>query len=836
MAKKFTVNFKFIQNTEILVFRRGNILVKIIPLISPSPDYDINNDIQRLSFFNEIKMQNYCYTIIPHICPKIYKYKIIYKDELKKFGITPLDETVSFGFITMEYIASPTFNPDNPELIYIKLRILLELALIGITHGDFHKNNFIFTGKPLYFKIIDFGQSHIIDTETQSRIETYISEHNYVEALKLLCHVKRFYPHKPIHGTNIFFRESIADAFNNPLEENVSKEMYDWVCNINNNNNYVNEYLTANPPIKHRVKNIQYYSPIFKIKEEECYYPIDDNLNINFANLIKRILLIVLIQGISTIEFIVNTLTFNSSPILHISQVLSVISDKSDTPLFFIYDNGPNINEETLSKEDKQNLRFLKEIPEIPNIEEDIREYKDKIEKLFTHLKQQALRKKIPPIVKEFFELKENTITLYNSKARLSDRRVNNSFRSDIESMLCIIYQKLIEMEDNYNFNTMISFFNRIKIKSCNKQSYNLSACEVLAYVINNNEKLYEKLNNSKEDKYTFSSFQETHIPRKNVFENYGVDPHINREIIVQFTDIPIHYPLNENKDITDFTNELLTDNTRKYVPHFSRLFRRTNGTRARLNNKSWGIFRKYGGTRKQKKYNYINMVEPLKMYFFNFKNRIKKDGVLTDNPSFKDYIKYMFYKIRIRIFLKLIKSNSEYNKEFFNTFVNNDLLHDEYFARMTIHKPCESEYRNLSACQVLKHYIDRKRRMSNVSKSISNYQPHVSFPVTIVFTPSEDNVVGEVVTDTMSQPSNNLTESNDNFMSFKDYKNSDKKNEDFVDNLLKINTPIFSRIFRDKNLKNRYRIDTDVIIGGTKHSRKKRRTRNRKGRSHKKF
>lgn len=595
MAKKFSVNFKVIQNTEILVFRRGNILVKIIPLFSPSPDYDINNDIQRLSFFNEIKMQNYCYTTIPHICPKIYKYKIINKDELKKFGITPLDETASFGFITMEYIASLPSNPDIPALIYIKLCILLELALIGITHGDFHKNNFIFTGKQPYFKIIDFGQSHIIDTETQSRIENYISKNNYVEALKLLCHVKRFYPHKPIHGTSNFFRESIADAFNNPLEENVSKEMYDWVCNINNND--VNGYLTANPPIKHRVKNVQYYSPIFKIKEEECYYPIDDNLNIRFSNLIKRILLIVLIQRISSIEFIVNTLTFDSSSTLHISQVLSVISDKSDTPLFFIYES--NIKEETLSKEEKQNLRFLKEIPEIPNIEEDIRKYKVQIERLFTHLKQQALRKKIPPVVKEFFDLKENTITLYNSKARLSDGRVNNSFRSDIESMLCIIYEKLREMEGNYEFNTMISLFNRIKIKSCNKQSFNLSACEVLAYVINNNEKLYEKLNNSK---YTFSYFQETHVPRKNVFENYGVDPHTSRELIVQFTDIPIQYPINTDATITTFTNELLTDNTRKYVPHFSRLFRRTNGTRARLNNGSWGLFRKYGGTRKQKK------------------------------------------------------------------------------------------------------------------------------------------------------------------------------------------------------------------------------------------
>jgi hypothetical protein len=582
---KFSVNnnFKVIQNKETLVFQIGNILVKIIPLVSISYDeYDINNDIQQLSFFNEIKMQNYCYTIIPHICPKIYKYKIIYKDELKKIGITSLELTaVSFGFISMEYIVSIPHNPDNLSLIYIKMRILLELAFIGITHGDFHKNNFIFTGKPPYFKIIDFGQSHVIDANTQNRIKHCINNNNYVEALKLLCYAKRFNPYKPVRGSSNFSRESIADALINPREKTVSEEMYNWVCNTTGDD--INKYLSANPPIKHHVKNVQYYSPIFKIKKEECYYP-DDNLNIRFSNLIKRILLIVLIQGID-IEFIVDKLR-NDRDTLHISQVLSAMSNKSDKPLTFIYD---------------KNYPFENEIPEIPNIEEDILANHEKIEELFTRLKLQALRKKIPILVKQFFELKENTITLYNAKARLPDGRVNENFRSNIESMLSIIYKNINEIF-NGNFELLLPFFRLVVIKPCIKQSFNLSACEVLNHIIKK-----QRDNEWIDD-----------IDGKNVFGSYdSIDPddteqNNRHEIIVQFTDIPIsyppisyppiNYPLNVNEDITSFTKKLLIDNERKYVPHISRLLRRPRGTRLRLNNGSWGLVKKYGGTRKRKK------------------------------------------------------------------------------------------------------------------------------------------------------------------------------------------------------------------------------------------
>jgi hypothetical protein len=223
-------------------------------------------------------------------------------------------------------------------------------------------------------------------------------------------------------------------------------------------------------------------------------------------------------------------------------------------------------------------------------------------------------------------------------------------------------------------------------------------------------------------------------------------------------------------------------------------------------------------------------MGEALVIHFINVKNRIKKDGVLTNNPEFKDYIKYMFYKIRRQIFLKVILTNRQYSKDF-DEFVNGHVLHDEYFARMSIHNPCVSEYRNLSACQVLKHYIDRKRITSNVNKNIGNLTHEISFPVIIVFTQSYGN---ELDYDELSDTTD-LVSNHNNYMSFNEYKKSNDKKEEFVDNILQINSPRFSRMFRDKNLENRYRIDTNVIIGGTKHSRKKRRTRNKR-RNHKTF
>lgn len=132
----------------------------------------------------------------------------------------------------------------------------------------------------------------------------------------------------------------------------------------------------------------------------------------------------------------------------------------------------------------------------------------------------------------------------------------------------------------------------------------------------------------------------------------------------------------------------------------------------------------------------------------------------------------------------------------------------------MSIFRPCESEYSNLSACQVLKHYIDRKRMASNVSKRIGNPTREISFPIIIVFTPSfGDNLDYGKLSDT-THSSKNYHESNDNSMSFEAYKNSKDKKEGFVDKLLQINRPRFSRMFRDKNLENRYRIDTNTRIG----------------------
>lgn len=567
-------NFDVVQNNLTLVFLFDNNLIKLIPITSISNgfiDYE-SEYIQLLYFYNEIKIQNYCYTIIPHICPEIYKYKIIDVDELKKNGIVPqVEDFKSFGLIIMEYIASIPYNlHPNPD--FIKMRLLLELALIGITHGDFHRKNFIFTGMS-GFKIIDFGESHIIDTDLQKNIEQHITEGRYTAALKLICYVERFNPFNYRKDPTRYARHSINQHV---FHDRVPKKMYNWICDIdgddgdNIDGQFINDYLSMNPPTKHRLKNVQYYSPIFKIKREDCYYP-DDNLNTKFVKLIKRILLIAIIQGIMNIEFIVDSLIFDRDT-LHISQVLSAMSDKSYKPLTFIYD------EET---------RFTYEIPEIPNIEEDIRKNHEKIEELFTQLKHKALRKKIPILVKQFFELEENTIVLYNTKARLSNGSVNEDFRSNIESMLYIIY---LEIRKTYkgDFNSILPFFKLVKIKPCINEPFNLSACQVLSYLIK-----------TQRDKEWIDN-----IDDKNIFGNYmlddpdAVEPH-RHKLVVQFTDVPINYPQNTVEDITTFTKELLIENTRKYIPHFSRLFRRPNGTRLRLNNGD-GIFRKYGGTRKK--------------------------------------------------------------------------------------------------------------------------------------------------------------------------------------------------------------------------------------------
>jgi hypothetical protein len=121
-----------------------------------------------------------------------------------------IETKVDFGIIAMEYAnntkilydLSPNVRPNSNYELYVNmsLYLLLELALkTGYSHADFHMSNIMINrsavdyfdgipGKPI---IIDFGFSVKIPDPVLEEMRVLCYEHNYTEALRILCTVDR---------------------------------------------------------------------------------------------------------------------------------------------------------------------------------------------------------------------------------------------------------------------------------------------------------------------------------------------------------------------------------------------------------------------------------------------------------------------------------------------------------------------------------------------------------------------------------------------------------------------------------------------------------------------
>jgi|694.fasta_scaffold68990_5 flagellar assembly factor FliW len=121
------------------------------------------------------------------------------------------------GIIAMEMAENLTRNDvlTNNDFSNIGRYALLNLALTtGYTHGDFHRGNILICDSTSYFNgvnyrpiVIDFGRSTKLPPDKFNQLKTFVSNHDYISALKILCHSNEFV-------------QNIA----------YSKIFYGWVC------------------------------------------------------------------------------------------------------------------------------------------------------------------------------------------------------------------------------------------------------------------------------------------------------------------------------------------------------------------------------------------------------------------------------------------------------------------------------------------------------------------------------------------------------------------------------------------------------------------------------
>ncbi len=238
------------------------------------------NSVSKTEFIVEINTQTdiYLKTIeyLQPICPAIV-YAGIYGDVknsldlklLNRLGFKPsLTSSPTIGCIFMEfaegYMNGYKFYHKLADVnmrrntYYLLMYMLLQLSLkTGYTHGDHHLGNFMINinntdntyiegieGRPL---IIDFGRTTKIPPTEMAEIKRLCSEHNYNDALQMLC--------KPPVAN-----EYVADP-------EYSKTFYGWGCGIPNDNQMMTTYV-----IKELNDNL---TQLFQLREQQ----IDINIS-----------------------------------------------------------------------------------------------------------------------------------------------------------------------------------------------------------------------------------------------------------------------------------------------------------------------------------------------------------------------------------------------------------------------------------------------------------------------------------------------------------------------------------------------------------------------------
>lgn len=226
----------------------GNkITTLIVKMCCVRPMDEINEDEEQIDgnkllsvsateFINETNIQTdiYLKTInyLQPICPGIAYANIVpiklnplkccsSSPDLKKI-LNPMmrfilhNPNYKIGIIAMEMAENLTSNnvSTNNDFSNIGRYALLNLALTtGYTHGDFHRGNILICDSTSYFNgvnyrpiVIDFGRSTKLPPDKFNQLKTFVSNHDYISALKILCH-------------------------SNAYVQNIAySEIYGWVC------------------------------------------------------------------------------------------------------------------------------------------------------------------------------------------------------------------------------------------------------------------------------------------------------------------------------------------------------------------------------------------------------------------------------------------------------------------------------------------------------------------------------------------------------------------------------------------------------------------------------
>ena len=180
-------------------------------------------------FLSEVNIQKSIYfqtmDYLDPVCPAIvFSELFLYDRFMDLFTSLEIDDidlqhvidtlnylvTVDFGIIAMEYAdhtvslyeLSPNRSLSSSYGMYVNmsLYLILETALkTGYSHADFHTGNIMINrsvsnyfqgilGKPI---LIDFGLSVKIPVHVLQDLHRLCEEHNYTDALKLICSVQR---------------------------------------------------------------------------------------------------------------------------------------------------------------------------------------------------------------------------------------------------------------------------------------------------------------------------------------------------------------------------------------------------------------------------------------------------------------------------------------------------------------------------------------------------------------------------------------------------------------------------------------------------------------------
>jgi tRNA A-37 threonylcarbamoyl transferase component Bud32 len=175
------------------------------------------------AFSNEVEIQLGILRQTLQICPSILTTAILSAAEVNALFSTHLVEShLPVSLIAMEMLDDVVSmqGVTDPRYLAMARAKFLTLGMMGINHGDLHRNNVLLSWERDKVYLIDFGRAEALDAEQTQRIKDSVAAEDYVQGLRTLLMTADFTKEVTVSSKNKNLKLGEARRWANTPEVN----------------------------------------------------------------------------------------------------------------------------------------------------------------------------------------------------------------------------------------------------------------------------------------------------------------------------------------------------------------------------------------------------------------------------------------------------------------------------------------------------------------------------------------------------------------------------------------------------------------------------------------